>query len=214
MRLLDLGKSTNMQKRIGILFSVILGCLWVLHIVSGISKNVSISVFLESDHIYYFVCFAIALFTVFISSEISKMLQIVIMTIVGVVTLYGDSRGLFTGLSIFFIDILLAYSYGVYSKRPVLRLICSIVVLYFAFLFSPQCNINSNKYLNAASWMLFLSGMCFAVWFIFKDQLERLQELERQNKERYMRIIEEATSVARDAIALCEEEKKKIQKER
>jgi hypothetical protein len=40
-----------------------------------------------------------------------------------------------------------------------------------------------------------------------------MKQTEKQNKDRYMNIISEATSVARDAIALCEKEKASITKE-
>ena len=202
-----------MEKRMGIFFAIILGGLYILHMVAGFLHNLSLSVVIDPFHVFCLIGCIISIVTIYSHKTIAQIIQIIIISISALIALYDGSRGMFSGLSLFFIAVLLAYSYGIYNTRPQLRITVSIIFLYVAFAFCPYCD-DGNKYINAAAWVGFIVAMCFAVWFIFKDQLDRHQELERQNKERYMRIIEEATSVARDAIALCEKEKKKIESER
>lgn len=140
-------------------------------------------------------------------------MQIFLIVVASMWSLYLSPGSPFFGLIMITISIILAYCYEIYNKRIILRLCCSAIFLYLLFTFVPL-HSSPRKYVIGVEWVIFISVFIFVLWIIFKDSIERLQELERQNKERYMRIIEEATSVARDAIALCEEEKKKIQKER
>lgn len=198
-----------MNKRIGLLFSAVFCFLWLIHLISDFMRGIILPAIIDPFHL--FCMFGCILFCIssYYKSKWSCVIQILLILASAIWTLYDGERGLFSGLSMFFVDILLAYSYGVYNKHTKLRLILSVVVLYAIFVFSPTCD-NQNRFINAFAWIGFISAMCFVVWFIFKDSIEKLRSDETKSNEKYMRVLEEAISVAKDAIALCEKERQKI----
>lgn len=198
-----------MNRRIGLLFSIVFFVLWLMHIISDIMRGMFIASIIEPFHIFCLVAFVLFLISSHYKNDLSKCTQIMLILASAIWTLYDGERGLFSGLSMFFVDILLAYSYGIYNKHTKLRLVLSVVVLYVIFVLSPTCD-NQNRFINAFAWIGFISAMCFVVWFIFKDSIEKLKNTEAKSNEKYMRVLEEAISVARDAIELCEKEKQKL----
>jgi len=172
-------------------------------------RGMFVTSIIEPFHIFCLVGFILFLISSHYKNDLSKLTQILLILASAIWTLYDGERGLFSGLSMFFVDILLAHSYGIYNKHTKLRLIASVVVLYVIFVLSPTCD-NQNRFINAFAWIGFISAMCFVVWFIFKDSIEKLKDTEAKSNEKYMRVLEEAISVARDAIELCEKEKQKL----
>ena len=177
-----------MNKRIGLLFAVVFFILWAMHLASDFLRGIYFSATIEPFHLFLMFSFVLCFISTKTQYAISKVIQISIVCIAGIWTTYSDSRAMFSGLSLFFIAILLAYSYGIYNKHIKLRIVFSIVFLYIVFVLSPSCD-NQNRFINAFTWIGFISAMCFAVWFIFKDQIEKLKTDEQESKERYMRIL-------------------------
>ena len=198
-----------MNRRMGIFFSIVFCIIWLAHVATDIARGLFPYTLIDITHIYLFSACIVSVISIYSNKIASSIIQILIVFISGIMSLYCGERGLFYGLSMFFVAILLAYSYGIYNKHTKLRLIMSILVLYVIFVLSPTCD-NQNRFINAFAWIGFISAMCFVVWFIFKDSIEKLKDTESKSNEKYMRVLEEAISVARDAIELCEKEKQKL----
>jgi hypothetical protein len=77
----------------------------------------------------------------------------------------------------------------------------SVLIVVLSFINVRETH---NRIVHALLDGAFFGAYASVVWLIFKDALLSLHEREEQYKLRYLRIIEEATSVARDALKQLE----------
>jgi hypothetical protein len=199
----------TLQARIGLVFFIFSSVLYVSKIMYCLIGSQPWNSLIDIDRLLYLSYPVLFFITIPWESTWSKILQSCIVLIEALFSLSQDPQTPFFGLSMIIIAFLLIYKYGFIAKNTKLKIGIIFISLYLLLVFIPLYN-QKDKFLYGAEWLLFISFFLFTVWFIFSDSIKKLKEKESATKERYMKIIDEATSVAREAIELCEKEKQNL----
>jgi hypothetical protein len=185
----------NKERKLALIFSALCAIVCV--------ANMAIGIF------YYLPCLVLFVVSYFINKKLSCILQVISIMVIG--AMVSITQDEFCGYAIIFVSLVLFYSY--YNDSSKWWLIIFPVAIFCISYF--QVKLTSNKIIHAFIDMLFFSGYSLSVWVVFKDQIDSVVKKEKLDREKYIRIIDEATSVARDAIRALDklkldEEKKGI----
>ena len=199
----------SLQARIGLVFFIFSSVLYVSKITYCLIGSQPWTSLMDFDRILYLLYPILFFITIPWETTLAKLLQSGVVLFEALFSLKQDTQTPFFGLSMIIIAFLLIYKYGFVAKYPKIKISIGGICLYLLLIFIPLYN-QKDKFLYGAEWLLFIGFFLFTVWFIFSDSIKKLEEKENATKDRYMKIIDEATSVAREAIELCEKEKKNL----
>jgi hypothetical protein len=202
------------QVRVGRIIALFALVLYISKICTCLFTHSPAMVLVQYPKICYPFIAILFFFSSTIDKRFIKVFQCIIVFSLGVWSLCYSPRSDFFGLAIISISIVLLFAYGFVEKHYLIKCISVDVLLYIIFIFIPLMN-TENKYVHALEWLAFIDIFLFMLWSISRDSIEKLRQKESVEREKYMRIIDEATSVARDAIKALdkiklEEEKKGI----
>jgi len=192
----------KLQVRIGKLLFIFSLVIFITKIIAAIIRNdfSKISTIDNLSYIIYALLFYIS-FTW--NNEISKYIQVSIISLESILCLMPDMSSSFFGLSMMIISIILIYMYGGFDKYRSIKLFSSIITIYLILVLVPLRN-NIEKYLYALQWTLFVVSFLFILWFILKDNLEKIKKEEDIEKDKLINLLEQTRDIARDALIAYE----------
>lgn len=200
------------QLRIGAIFSFFLIALCLSKLCLCLARNDPIVLAFMYPRTVYWTMLPLFLMTCIKDNLFSKILQFCLILSGSLWIFAQQGSADFFGIAGLTVAFFLAFHYGFFDKRKPVKICLCDLALFVAFSTFASFN-DENKILHAVEILAFFNVFIFIIWAIFKDSIVKMKEDEDCQRERYMKIIDEATSVARDAIALCEKEKEKLERE-
>jgi len=136
------------------------------------------SVYEISSYALYAVLFFIT--SVFFSKPM-KILQVCLLFSISIYMAFNSSD--FPSFIILFVCISLCYVYGFFKKHTKLKMLASIVIIFFLFFLLPS---NHYNFLSTLSWTALFFTFVLMVWYIFSDSLDKAK-----NESTHERLLEE-----------------------
>lgn len=193
----------TVRARIGKTFCLFSLALYALKIAMCVINKHNIATLFTIDRLS-FLGFAVLFgLTAIWENKISKLIQIVLVLFASIASLCASPCNPIWGIMLIIMDFLLCYIYDFFDKYSHLKLVFFGASVYMVFLLFPLRH-DINRFVIAFEWTIFICIFIFVLWIIFKDYIEKIQTTENKDREKYLYIIEEATSVARDALDALE----------
>lgn len=199
------------QARVGYLFAAISGLTYLGNFLARIIAHSSLADMISIGQIYYLFYAGMFLYSSICIKPQTAILQIVIIILESLISFSLNSREWYFGAFLSIIAILLAYVYGLLSSKIEIKLPVMAIALYLIFAFIPLAG-HPGRFIRAAEWLAFIAGFLFALWFIFKDLLQRLDETESVKQEKYVLLLTRATIAAEEAVGVAREAIEEVKK--
>ena len=193
-----------MQRRIGYIFTIFPIGLIIVHIVMC-AYGMTTEPVIGMRIIFYAVFSVLAGITIFWESRPSKVMQVTLATMAGIITLRTGS--MFFGCSILFIALMCAFAYGFYAVRPWLRASLTVITLFLLLVYVPV----EMQIINAILWTLFFCGFTFLLWVIFKDELDKIKKHEREVEARILIQLKQSIELNQELLHISKEMHDKLE---
>ncbi len=157
----------KLQVRVGKLLFIFSLVIFSTKIIVAIARNdfSKIPTISNLSYIIYALLFYIS-FTW--KNEISKYIQIGIISLESILCLEPDMSSSFFGLSMMIVAIILIYMYGGFGKYRNRKLASLGIIIYLILLLVPLRN-NNEKYLYAFQWTLFVISFLYSFNILSKN---------------------------------------------
>jgi len=159
---------------------------------------------LDFGHVYILLYLAVFIFTARIINRVTSLLQISIIITESIISLTLNPKEWFFGAMLMILAILLAYAYGLLSTNKRYKIPLVAAAQYLAFIFIPLAN-NPDRYIRALQWLAFIAAFVFALWFIFKDSIERLSIKDAEARKRLYDLLGQSIWATENAMSIGEE---------
>lgn len=137
----------------------------------------------------------------FMKREISYYANAVIIYLHGIYSLWFSPTQEVFGILLLVLSTSLLFAVGLFQKHWLLKIVCVSIVCYISIIIGP-ISTYSNYLLKALEWTLFITGFCFIHRMLLSESIRNVCSFEVTKEKKYIEIIDEATSVAREAIDL------------
>jgi hypothetical protein len=192
-------------KTLGYVFAILTATIFLVHTCVLLSHGDLVSL-KTPVFIFYIVAFLV---TAYLKRTIALYSQAALIYILGVLSFYSESSPVAFAVLLVSMSASLLFAAGFYAHYgwPKVGILAAVNMLVLTF--GPLMG-KEHGVIIAIQWTVFITAYCLILRVLFSDEIDRLNEIEDKVEAKYMRLLGEATEIAREALDILHGLKDKV----